>query len=248
MQKEGKKMATNTSTLTHVGLKQSDAGKNNDSRGMTLRRMLPTLLFNAVVPFLINILVRPHMSTIDALLLASSVPALFTLGSLIWKKHLDLLGSLVVAGLLLTAAFALVFNSPRLLLLQGSAINGLFGVVMLVSLLFPRPILFYLVRSIQTQGDPQRLASFNADWSFPQFRSFYRVLTTFWGCITVAQVMLLAILAFNLPISLMLVLSPILNFALILPAAHWSMHYLRKNKPVFDQLRQQRDATTLKSF
>ncbi len=158
-----------------------------------------------------------------------------------------MLGLLVVAGLLLTAAFALVFKSPRLLLLQGSAVNGLFGVVMLVPLLFPRPILFYLVRSIQTQGDPQRLASFNADWSFPQFRSFYRVMTTFWGCITVVQVMLLALLAFNLPISLMLVLSPILNFAIILPAAHWSMHYLGKNKRIFDQLRQQRDASASKT-
>jgi len=240
-------MATNTSTLSQVGLKPSHASKNDGGRGMMIRRMLPTLLFNAVVPLLINILARPYMSTIDALLLASSVPALFTLGSLIWKKHIDVLGLLVVASLLLTAAFALVFKSPRLLLLQGSAVNGLFGVVMLVSLLFPRPILFYLVRSIQTQGDPQRLASFNADWSFPQFRSFYRVMTTFWGCITVAQVMLLALLAFNLPISLMLVLSPILNFAVILPAAHWSMHYLGKNKRIFDQLRQERDVSASKT-
>lgn len=240
-------MTTNTSTLSQTGLKPSLESKNDGSRGTMLRRMLPTLLFNAVVPLLINILARPYMSAIDALLLASSIPALFTLSNLIWKKHIDVLGLLVVAGLLLTAAFALVFKSPQLLLLQGSAVNGLFGVVMLISLLFPRPILFYLVRSIQTQGDPQRLASFNADWSFPQFRSFYRVLTTFWGCLTVAQVVLLALLAFNLPISLMLVLSPILNFGVILPAVHWSMHYFRKNKRIFDQLRQQRDASASKT-
>ena len=76
----------------------------------------------------------------------------------------------------------------------------------------------------------------------PQFRSFYRVMTTFWGCITVAQVMLLALLSFNLPISLMLVLSPILSIVIITPVAQWSRHFFRKNKPTFDQLRQQRDA------
>src|SRR2546426_2542273 len=35
-----------------------------------------------------------------------------------------------------------------LLLLQGSAVSGLLGVGLLLSLLFPKPILFYIVRSI----------------------------------------------------------------------------------------------------
>ena len=99
-----------------------------------------------------------------------------------------------------------------------------------------------IVRSILTQNNPQRLASFNADWAFPQFRSFYRTLTAVWGCVTVAQLMLHALLVFTLPISLMLVLGQILSFAVIMPTAHWSMNSLRKNKPIFDQLRQQRDA------
>jgi len=211
---------------------------------MMLRQMLPNLVINAAAPFAINMLARPYMSTIDALLLASSVPALWTLGGVIWKKRLDMIGMMVVASLLLTAVFALLFQSPQLLLLQGSAVSGLFGIVMLISLLFPRPVLFYIIRSILTQNDPQRITSFNADWAFPQFRSFYRVLTAVWGCVTVAQLLLLAVLVFTLPISLMLVLSPILNFGVIMPFAHWSMSSFRKNKPVFDQLRRQRDAAT----
>ncbi|SRR6266487_1534680 len=173
--------------------------------------------------------------------MASSVPALFTLGSLIWKKRLDVVGVLVVVGLLLSAVFALLFKSPQLLLLQSSAVNGLFGVGMLLSLLFPRPALFYIVRSITTQNDPKRLASFNADWSLPPFRAFYRNLTAVWGCVTVAQVLLLAVLIFNLPISLMLALGPILSFGVVTLAAHWSMYYFGKNKSVFEQFRQQRD-------
>ncbi len=238
-------MITHTAPLSQLNVQQSPVSqKNSGSNGMSLRRMLPTLLINAIIPFLINLMAQPHMSTINALLLASSVPAVFTLGSLIWKKHLDAIGMLVVASLLLTAVFALVFKSPRLLLVQGSAVSGLFGVAMLLSLFFSRPILFYIIRSVLTQNDPQRIASFNADWSFPQVRSFYRLLTIVWGCTTVAQLMLHVFLAFTLPISLMLMLSPILNFAVILPVAHWSMHNARKNKNIFAQLRQQRDAAT----
>ncbi|GAC1360202.1 MAG: hypothetical protein NVSMB38_44100 [Ktedonobacteraceae bacterium] len=239
-------MAIHTSSLSQMNMSESRTNENKDSRGMMLRRMLPNLLVNAAAPLLINIVAQHYMPTIDALLLASSVPALFTLGGIIWKKHIDTLGLLVVVSLLLTAVFALVFKSPRLLLLQGSAVNGLLGVVMLVSLLFPRPVLFYVIRSITTQNDPQRVASFNADWSFPQFRSFYRFMTTVWGCVTVAQLLLHAILAFTLPISLMLVLSPILGFAIIMPVAHWSMLYFRKNTRIFNQLRQQRDTINTK--
>jgi hypothetical protein len=49
-------------------------------------------------------------------------------------------------------------------------------------------------------------------------------------------------LVFTLPISLMLMLNPILGFAFIVPAAQWSMHNVRKNQRLFAQLRQQRDA------
>lgn len=83
----------------------------------------------------------------------------------------------------------------------------------------------------------------NADWAFPQFRTCYRVLTTVWGCLTVAQLIVSAVLVFTLPISVMLVLGPIMSFAVIMPAAHWSMHYMRKNAPIIAQLRQQHDAS-----
>lgn len=235
-------MMAQTSPLTQPLNQTQSYMSNNNSRVNMLRQMLPNLLINAVLPLLINILAQPHMSTINALLLASSVPAVFTLGTFLWKRHIDVLGLLVVAGLLLSAAFALLFNSPRLLLLQGSAISGLFGIALLVSLLFPRPILFYIVRSVVAQNDAQRIARFNADWDFPQFRTCYRILTIVWGCLMVAQVILHAILIFTLPIPLMLVLNPILNFCAIIPAAHWSMHYIGKNKPILEQLRQQRDA------
>jgi hypothetical protein len=211
---------------------------------MSASSILLNLLITTGVPFLINMLARPYMSTIDALLLASSVPALYTIGSLLVKRRIDVLGLLVVAGLVLSAVFALVFNSPRLLLLQSAAVNGLFGVVILLSLLFTRPVLFYLVRSIMTQNEAQRFASFNADWAFPQVRTFYRTLSLVWGCVMLGQVMLVALLAFTLPISLMVGIGPILNVAILLPAAHWSVLYYRKNKRVFDQLRMLRDAAT----
>ena len=234
-------MITHTAPLSDITTQQANVDTKNVNRGKMLYSMLPNLLINAVTPFSVNMLAQPHMSTINALLLASSVPALFTLVGILWKKRIDAVGVLVVVDLLLAAAFALLFKSPQLLLLRGAAVSGLLGIAMLVSLLFPKPILFYVIRSVRTQNDPQRVASFNADWAFPQVRSLYRLLTLVWGCVTLASLLLLAVLVFTLPISLILILSPILNIAVIMPVAHWSMHIMRKNKPLIDQLRQQRD-------
>ena len=238
-------MAINTSSLTQHNINtvelvaQSQVSEahqikeNSQNRSAKFLQMLPTLLINAVVPYAVNMVAQHYMPTIDSLLLASSVPALYTLGMFVWKKQVNAIGLLVVASLLLTAVFALLFRSPRLLLLQGSAVNGLFGVVMLVSLLFSRPILFYIIRSIVAQNDPQRAASFNANWAFPQVRHCYRLLTLIWGCVTVGQLLLVTVLVFNLPIS---------GFAVIMPAAHWSMAMMRKNHRLVAQLREERDA------
>ena len=227
-----------TQTLT---TQQTNVDTKNVRQGKMLYTLLPNLLINAGVPFVVNMLARPHMSTINALLLASSVPALYTVGGILWKKRIDAIGVLVVAGLLLTAVFALLFKSPQLVLLQGSAVSGLFGLALLVSLLFPRPILFFVIRSILAHEGSQRVASFNADWAFPQVRSLYRLLTVVWGCVTLGSLLLLSVLVFTLPISLMLVISPIMSFAVMMPVAHWSMHIMRKNRPIIDGLRQQRD-------
>ncbi len=74
------------------------------------------------------------------------------------------------------------------------------------------------------------------------------MLSVVWGCVTISQVMLVALLAFTLPISLMVGIGPILNVAIILPAAHWSVVYFRKNKRIFDQLRKLSDAATAQTF
>lgn len=237
-------MIAHTAPLSEITTQQTNTEAKNVNRAKMLSSMLPNLLINAGIPFVVNMLAQPHMSTINALLLASSVPALFTLVEIIWKKRINAVGMLVVVELLLTAAFALLFKSPQLLLLRGATVSGLFGIAMLVSLLFPKPILFYIIRSVMAQSDPQRAASFNADWSFPRVRSLYRLLTLVWGCVTLASLLLLTVLVFTLPSSLMLILSPILSIAVIMPVAHWSMHIMRKNKPMIDQLRQQRDALT----
>lgn len=228
-----------TSPFSQSNVKQSNENNDKNNRGARFRRMLPSLLMNVAVPLLINILAKPYMSTMDALLLASVVPILFTLGNFVVKKHIDFLGILSVINLFLSAIIALLFNIPRLLLIQTSSVIGILGMLMLISLLLPRPALFYLARSILAQNDPPYYASFNFGWSIPQYRSFYRTLTTVWGCVTFGNLVLQAILAFTLPIPVMLVLGPILVTCIMILTVGWSTRAVNKNKHLFEYARQQ---------
>jgi hypothetical protein len=228
------------SPLSQSDTKPSNEKNNKDHRGSWFLRMLPSLLISVAVPLLINTLAKKYMSTMDALLLAGVIPMLFTLGKFIVKKHIDFMGILSVTSLILSAVFALLFNIPRLLLIQTSSIIGFLGLLMLISLLFPRPALWYVARSMLAQNDPPRYASFNFGWSLPQYRSFYRTLTAVWGGVTFANFLLQTILAFTLPIPVMLVLNPILVLCILGLTVQWSIRTTRKNEPLFEQVRQQR--------
>jgi hypothetical protein len=226
--------------FSQSNMKPSNEKNNKKNRGSRFRSMLPSLLMNVAVPLLIDIVAQRYISTIDALLLASVVPALFTLGNFVVKKHVDFLGILSIISLLLSAVIALLFNIPRLLLIQTSSVIGILGLLMLISLLFPRPALWYLARSLLAQNDPPRHASFNFGWSnLPQYRSFYRTLTAVWGSVTVANLLLQATLAFTLPIPVVLVLNPLLVICIMTLTLGWSVRTVNKNKPLFDHVRQQ---------
>jgi hypothetical protein len=228
------------SPYSQSNVKPSNEKDNKKNRGSWFRHMLPSLLMNVAVPLLIDVLAKRYLSTIDALLLASVVPALFTFGNFLVKKHIDFLGILSIISLLLSAVIALLFNIPRLLLIQTSSVIGLLGLLMLLSLLFPRPALWYLARSVLAQNDPPRHASFRFGWSnLPQYRSFYRTLTAVWEGVTFGNLVLQAILAFTLPIPVMLVLGPILVTCIMVLTLGWSTRTINKNQPLFDSVRQQ---------
>jgi hypothetical protein len=60
----------------------------------------------------------------------------------------------IAAGLIAT----LVTGNPRLTLMTGSLLTGLFGLAFLGSLLLPCPLAFYLGRQMMTGGKPELVA------------------------------------------------------------------------------------------
>jgi len=58
-----------------------------------------------------------------------------------------------------------------------TALTVALGIACLVLLLFPKPLWFYIIRYFASANDPARGAVFSANWRYPGFRTFTRVLT-----------------------------------------------------------------------
>src|SRR5664280_332529 len=167
-----------------------------------LLHWIPTLLFNVVLPTVTYSLLSDRgASQVTALLLSGVWPLLETVASLLRQRTMDEFSIFVLILIGLSVVAALGFNNPRLLLVKESAVTGLFGVVLLVSLLAPRPLMFYFGRKFATNGTPESLAWWNGLWRFRNFRSTQRTITLVWGVAMVAEALLHVWLTYQLSVS-----------------------------------------------
>jgi hypothetical protein len=127
--------------------------------------------------------------------------------------------------LLLGVVAALGFNSPRLLLIKESAITGLFGVVLLASLLAPRPLMFYFGRKFATDGTPASVAWWNGMWQYPAFRRSQRVITIVWGVAMLSEALVRIALTYVLSTGTMVAVSSVLPYIVLGALIFWTIMY-----------------------
>src|SRR6185312_16396293 len=81
--------------------------------------------------------------------------------------HVDPIGVMVLLGILVDAVAITLGGSPKLLLLRESFVTGAFGIACFVSLVAPRPLMFYFGRYFMAGSHAERRARFNASWTLP---------------------------------------------------------------------------------
>jgi intracellular septation protein A len=192
-------------------------------------------LVNLGGPFLVYQAAAGHMSETAALMLSSAPPILWSIGQLIWSRKLDALSLLVIAGIALSLGATLLGGSPRLLLIRESFITGIFGLVFLGSLLFPKPLVFYLAKAtVAKQGMKQEV--FESNWSIPGFRFTFYLMTVVWGAGLLIEATLKIVLAFTIQTGLFLVVSPIISYSIYFGLFGWSIWYGNQRRKLGERL------------
>jgi hypothetical protein len=185
------------------------------------------LVLNAVIPVILYKLSKRYVSPSEftALLIATTFPLGKSVFDLARRRQVDPISIVVLLGIA-TSCVALLFGgSARLLLVRESMFTGAFGLACFVSLLLPRPMMFYFARHFIAGADPQRLARFNSGWQLPEVRFCHRLITTVWGCAFVGELILRVILIYNASAATVLFVSPILLGSLTMVTMIWAFSY-----------------------
>jgi hypothetical protein len=194
-----------------------------------LRGLLPSLLLGAIVPFAAyTVLTWQGVAEVPALIVAGVFPALGVVWSLARTRRADVIGLISLAFIIVGVATSFLTGNPQFILIKESILTGVFGLICLLSLLAPKPLMFYFGRQFASGGDPVRAAAFEDLWQYPQFRAVQRTITIAWGGGYVLEALARIALTFVLPVAIFLIVSPVLAFGVTVALITWTMAYARR--------------------
>lgn len=185
--------------------------RNQWNRKALIRSYAISIFANAVLPFVIYIVLKRYTSVSDfvALALTGVPPLIDSLVGIIIRRRVDTLAVIVLFGIAVSLGAVALGGSPQLLLVRESFITTASGVALLASLLFRRPVGYYVFRQGLASNNQERIAWFNnlVQQNAP-FRTALRVLTAIWGFGLVLEGLARVYLAYTLPVAQFLAVSP----------------------------------------
>ncbi|MEJ2217558.1 MAG: hypothetical protein P8099_13185 [Gemmatimonadota bacterium] len=195
-----------------------------------IRPMVWDIALNVAIPLACYRLTKAYVSPSDfnALLAASIFPILRNLVGVVRRRSLDPIAVLVLLGISTGMLAIALGGSAKLLLLRESLFTGVFGLACLVSLVLPRPLMFYFGRFFTAGNDPARRARFDATWQYARARKTHRIITLVWGLLYLGEFTVCAALIYTQPITTVLAVSPLLFGSATILAIIWTFRYARK--------------------
>ncbi len=195
--------------------------------------VLFTLFLNGFVPWALYVWLSDYMSSLAALSIATLVPLIDNIVHL-WKhKKLDAFGSLMLFTFVLTLVLVFLGGSEKLLLIRESFITASVGLIFLLSLLFTRPLMFYLALRFVGKSD------FADNWKYEYFRYVMRLMTFVWGIILLLEATVRVIMVFQLSTAQYLAFSNFVLCGIIGIAILWTIVYRKKAGRRLEQIKSQ---------
>nr|WP_199067449.1 VC0807 family protein [Chromobacterium sp. ASV5] len=182
------------------------------SRRMSL---LLEVAVNFLLPWLCYRYAAPQWGETAGLLFSALPPVLWSAWELLRFRRLDAISLLVLLGIALSLLVMLLGGDARMLLMRESLLSGAVGAAFLLSLLFPRPILFYLARATMQREGESGAARCERLWEQAPFRAGMRRLTVLWGAGLMLETALRAAMAWRLPVERFLLLSPLVSYGMM---------------------------------
>lgn len=201
------------------------------------------IVLNATIPVACYFFVKRFVSTseLTALIAATAFPVLKSAYGLIRSRELDPVAMLVLLGIVTSILALFLRGDPRMLLIRESFITGAFGIACLISLTFPRPIMFYFARFFMAGKGPQRREAFNASLQDPGVLRGHRLVTLVWGLVYAGEFLARTIMVYSLSSAIVLIVSPFISGFATIFTIIWTFRYAKKMRERHITMRSQQD-------
>jgi len=194
------------------------------------------LVFDLGGPFLAYTLLHSGgMGTVAALIISGIFPALgIAIGALV-DRRLDIIGVVVLAGLVVGTVLGLISNNARLYLVEGAVSSLVFALACLGSLRAAKPLIYRFAVELPGPDTPKGRDVIGA-WQHPGFRRAFQVITAAWGVAYLVEVAARLVVVETTSTGIALLFSKLVPYAFALGLSVWTLAYGEHEKKKAEQL------------
>ena len=199
------------------------------------KNIMISVLINAVLPLITYKILINHMPSVIALMISTTIPVIDNLYHIIKNKKIDIFATFVILGFVVGIIAMLLGGNQKLLLIRQSYITAIMGIVFLVSMLFPKPIIYYFAEKFLNpqngdNKDKNNKSFMEEKWSNPRFRFTMKFITLIWGICLLLEAISNISLVFILSVSEYMAVSPFVSYGFIGLAILITFTYRRRIK------------------
>jgi intracellular septation protein A len=203
---------------------------NDPPKGGRLESIVMIAIFDVAAPLAAYYVLRSAgLTAVSALLISGVFPALGVAIRALRHRRLDVVGTLVLAGIVVGSLLGLVSHSARLLLVEGSVPTAVFGIACLISLWAGRPLIFSF--SLEFIGpDTAKGREMTGLWQYEGFRRIFRTMTVVWGIGFLFEAALRVLIVYNTSTGTALAVSKVTPYLFIAILCAWTVAYGNHHK------------------
>ena len=194
------------------------------------------LVFDLVGPLLAYTGLRSGgMGTVAALIISGIFPALgIAIGALV-DRRLDIIGVVVLAGLVVGTVLGLISNNARLYLVEGAVPSLVFALACLGTLRASKPLIYRFAVELLGPDTPKGRDVIGA-WQYRGFRRAFQVITAAWGVAYLIETAARLVVVETTSTGFALLFSKLAPYAFALTLSAWTIAYGELEKKKAEQL------------
>ena len=194
----------------------------------SFKRLLPSLVMDVFLPIVtFNALTAIGVSTLLAVTAGGVFPLISIVHNYAKTKQIDALGAIVLLFLVVGTAASLISGSVFFAVVKDSFLTATFGLIILGTLAFGKPLTFSLIRQMVTAGNPAEYARWGTLYDeVPDFRRAQRSIAIVWSIAYLAEAAARVGLALVTTPAVVVNGSPFLAFGMTIGLALWTRHVM----------------------